>query len=249
MTTQTYDLVGAGGTGSLVYPPLLRYLDSYHTNRGENFIVAVIDGDHLEKKNLQRQMFHGQFIDENKADALVKIYGGPESRPIPEYLTEDNLEQRVMDGDIVLIAADNYDVRARLERRALDLDNIVLLNGGNEKTDGSLQIFIRKDGQNVTPPLSFQHPEILKPSPHDPSKLDCMTRAQVPGGEQTIIANMASASWLMAGLAIVHAFQNGEPIAWHELNFDLLTGRARSTDWRGLDGWQATTTPAVEVAA
>lgn len=239
MTTSTYVLVGAGGTGSLLYPPLLRYLGAYHRNRDENFVVAVIDGDHVEAKNLERQMFAGNLIDENKAEALVAQYGGQESRALAEYLSDENLERRIHERDTVLIAADNYDVRRRIEAHARTLSDITVINGGNERSDGTLQLYLRRDGEDVTPRLSFQHGEILTPSPHDPTTLDCLTRAQLPGGEQTIIANFASASWMLAGLAAVHAYEQGQPLDWHELNFDLVTGRARSVDWRGIDGWRA----------
>lgn len=252
MTTQPYVLIGAGGTGSILFPLLVRYLDSYHGNRGDNHIVAVIDGDHVEAKNLERQMFGGNFIDENKAHALVAQLGHPATRAVPEYLGEENLEKRIFDGDVVLIAADNYDVRRRIERHAMSLGNIVVINGGNESSNGSLQVFIRSEGVNLTPLLSWQHPEILEPSPHDPSAMNCQQIAEMPGGEQTIVANTMSAAWMLNALVQYHEWNRvrlvpgaeipipaPEPFPWHELHFDLATGRARPNDLRGISGWEA----------
>jgi hypothetical protein len=247
MTARTYILVGAGGTGSLLFPPLMRYLPTHHGD--DPFIVAIIDGDNVEASNLTRQMFTGNYVDENKATALARLYGSEATtRAIPEFLGEDNLERRIRDGNTVMICADNFDVRRRIEKRALELENCTVINGGNETTEGSLQIFVRRGGVNVTPPLSWRHPEILRPSPYDPSVLSCAQRAELPGGGQTIIANMMSATHILNALTRLHAWEanpdlvdeipglNRAPLAWHELHFDLETGNARSYDQR-TDGW------------
>lgn len=247
MTPSAYVLVGAGGTGSLLMQPLLRYLETYHRNTESDFRLAVIDGDNIELHNLDRQMFEGYQNNENKATALIALYGDDNCRAIPEFLGDDNIADRIFDGDTVIICADNYDVRARIERHVLTLANINVINGGNESTDGSLQVFIRRDGLNVTPPLSWMHDEILKPSPHDPSKMSCEERSHIPGGEQTIIANMMSAAQILNAVRLLHQghFTTIDPnlfpglpdLNWHELQFDLDTGNTRSSNWR-TDGWE-----------
>ena len=250
MTTRTYVLVGAGGTGSILLPPLMRYLTGYHVNRAENHILAIIDGDHVEEKNLARQMFEGEYVEENKANALTAIYGDATTRAIPEFLSDDNIEARIFDGDTVLIAADNYDVRARIERHGLTLQNLTVINGGNEDLDGSLQLWLRRDGQNVTPQMSFGHAEILVASPHDPSRLSCAQRAELPGGEQTIVANMMSATQMLNAVRKVHEWERDLTIVaavlpWHELYFDLQTGNTKTYDRRPQTGWQTPTPEAV----
>ena len=239
MPARVYLLVGAGGTGSIMFDPLIRYLTAYHGNREENFIVAVIDGDEIEPHNLERQLFQNNYVGENKANALVAQYGHAALRALPEFVTDDNIAARINEGDTVLIAADNYDVRARIERHGLTLQNITVVNGGNESTDGSLQLWVRRDGKNVTPPLSFMHPEILTPSPHDPSKLDCQQRAQMPGGEQTIVANMMSATQMLNAIRSLHEWETEQrPLRWTQIFFDLQTGNARGSDMRETEGWQ-----------
>jgi molybdopterin/thiamine biosynthesis adenylyltransferase len=231
----TYVLIGAGGTGSILFQPLSRYLSAHHRNKGDDtWVLAVIDGDELAAHNLDRQLFAPNYIDENKAVALVGTYGG-DAVPVPEFLTDENIAKRINDGDVVIIAADNYKVRERIERHARNLDNIVVINGGNEMYNGSVQLYVRKDGQDVTPRLSWMHDEILSGT-EDPAALDCIARAQLPGGGQTIVANMMAATQV---LNVLDQYLTGRDINWHEVQFDLNTGNARSYDWRTVEGWQS----------
>jgi molybdopterin/thiamine biosynthesis adenylyltransferase len=239
MTIPVYVLVGAGGTGSILYQPMMRFLRTFHGR--DTFVVAVIDGDHIEEKNLERQLFSAIEIQNNKAQALVTGDGDREARAITEYLGDDNVTDRIREGDTVLICADNYDVRARIERRALELDNVTVINGGNESIDGSVQVFVRRDGANVTPPLSYQHPEILRPSPHDPSKMSCLQKAEVKGGEQTIVANMMSATLMLNALrhVLADSYDASGRWSWHEAYFDLDTVAMRADDLRDSKGtWE-----------
>jgi molybdopterin/thiamine biosynthesis adenylyltransferase len=234
--TPTYILIGAGGTGSLLMDPMLRMLRTFHGT--DDFVVAIIDGDNVEPKNLARQQFAGKHVGLNKAAALADfVYSGDTAsiHAVPEFLSDENIGDRIQDGDVVIIAADNYNVRARIEQRALELDNIVVINGGNESFDGSCQIFVRKDGKNLTPPLSWMHDEIYTPSEHDPSKLDCIARANIKGGEQTIIANLMSAAWTL-NMLYRYLVSDKDPIVWHETFFDMKTGNAKAYDWRDEEG-------------
>lgn len=59
-------VIGAGGGGSWLTPALCMLTEP--TN------VTVIDGDTLEKKNLNRQLFTEAHIGQNKAEALASLY-------------------------------------------------------------------------------------------------------------------------------------------------------------------------------
>ena len=73
--TRPYILVGAGGTGSFLFPALLRYLESYHSNREERFTLTVIDGKEVAATKLHRQLFFGRYAGNPKATALVASRG------------------------------------------------------------------------------------------------------------------------------------------------------------------------------
>jgi molybdopterin/thiamine biosynthesis adenylyltransferase len=232
-----YSVVGAGGTGSILLDPLVRFLTTRHG--AEPFIIAVLDGDHVEAKNLERQLFSAGDLQVNKATALAGQVANPNVLAVPSYIDDDNVTSRIKEGDHVLICADNYDVRRRIEDHALTLDNVTIINGGNESLDGSVQIFIRRDGKNMTPPLSYLHPEILEPSPHDPTALSCAEKAEIQGGEQTIIANLASAMNILNALRAVLDYDSGPgfELRWTEVMFDLVSGNARGSDLREVAGW------------
>lgn len=232
MNPPVYWMVGAGGTGSILFQPLLRMLRTTHE---QDFILAVMDGDEVEAKNLERQLFTGAAVSENKARALVDP-ADENCRAIAEFLTDDNIGERILEGDVVIICADNYQVRARIERRAMELDNVTVINGGNELHDGSVQVFLRRGGLNVTPPLSWEHEEILTDDGPDPAALSCIQRATMPGGEQTIVANMMSATLI---LNAIHRLLEDNPVTEPTIFFDLNTQRVRGVqidgDWVSYD--------------
>lgn len=241
MTKTTYTLLGAGGTGSILFPNLLRYLETYHRARKESFYIQVIDGDDIEPHNLDRQLFTETAIGANKAEALIQTspFIPPSGKLFsrPEFIGKDNVKKVLRDGDIVIIAADNYSIRALIEEVGKTLDNLVVINGGNESTDGSCQLWVRVAGRNVTPPLSHCHPEIVYKGKDDRAAMSCEARSKLAGGEQTIVANMMSAVAILNMLRLYHSSPKGVPPKGHEVHFDLNTLAMRPDDWRGVEGW------------
>ena len=59
-------IIGCGGVGSWLAPALCMLV------KPEN--VTLVDGDHLEKKNMNRQLFDDSQMGENKAEALAEKY-------------------------------------------------------------------------------------------------------------------------------------------------------------------------------
>ena len=62
-------VIGTGGTGTMLLPQMCRYLNSIaeHAPYGKCITIALIDGDTVEKKNLDRQVFIEDDIGANKA--------------------------------------------------------------------------------------------------------------------------------------------------------------------------------------
>lgn len=229
---RNYDLIGAGGTGSILLPLLRGYLNTYQKTSGEEAQITVIDGKEVGAEKLDRQMFEGKYAGSNKAEALIEQYKGSGTVliAVPHYLNDKNITG-LTNGDIIIIAADNFPVRARIEKHAKTLRDVTVLNGGNEMHDGSLQIYVRRKGKDITPPLSQGHAEILTDDKRDPATLSCEQIAQIPGGEQTIIANVQSATLILAGLKKVHDWERDNKKAIpHEVFFDLNTMAMRALD-------------------
>lgn len=245
---QRYLLIGSGGTGTHILDPLLRYLTTHHEGSDPTvWQFGVMDGDAIEAKNLERQLFDPTQILMNKAAAAVKPHQHMGNvLAITEYLGPHNIAQYFSDGIVVFIAVDNFKVRALIEQFCLTLPNSIVINGGNEKSTGSCQIWIRRDGENQTPPLSFLHPE-LATEDGDRSEMSCEEIAKLPGGEQIIAVNAFSAIMMLTALVNVHQ----DKVAWTETQFDLFSGTmikngesipapiSVSMDNRELRGWRA----------
>lgn len=231
---RNYNLLGAGGTGSILFPLLVRYLETHDLTTGEESTITVIDGKTVSASKLTRQLFYGRYAGTNKAQALIEQYACDPNiiMAMTSYLNDDNISV-IGNGDVTLIAADNFPVRARLERHILSLQNATVLNGGNEMTDGTLQIWVRRNGENITPPMSQGHPELLQDDGRDPAVLSCAQIAELPGGEQTIIANTWSAAAMLNGLRRVHEWEASQENTWpaesDEIFFDMKTFAMRST--------------------
>jgi hypothetical protein len=200
------------------------------------FLVAVMDGDNVEEKNLSRQMFRQGDITVNKATAAVGRF--PDNFPlvaIPAYLGVEGIEM-IGEETIVLICVDNMPVRALIEDHCSTLNDCVVINGGNEEDTGSVQIWIRKDGKDVTPKLTFMHPEI-RTGTEDRATMSCVQVAAIKGGEQLITANMSSALWILQTLM---AYHNNE-IKYTEVQFSLKDGKTYGMDLRDVDkyGWES----------
>lgn len=229
-----YFLIGAGGTGTYLYDALRRSLITYYSNREDDHFLTVMDGKEISADKLDRQMFFADHVGHNKAEALVAQYSSDPRTilAVPEYLKKSNIS-RLVEHCVILIAADNYPVRARIERHVKNLDNAVVINGGNELFDGSLQTYVRRDGQDITAPLSQGHPEILRKDKNDPATLSCEEIALLPSGQQTIIANMQSATLMLNALDTLHKWEADPTKPYprgEEVFFDLSTWAMRATN-------------------
>ena len=220
-------MIGAGGTGTHLIAKVLAYLDAHHRNEGTDWQFVVIDGDNFEEKNADRQLFDTGFLSVNKADAMAQMYNRFPIRSVPRFIGREDLEQFIQDGDTVFICADNHSIRALVQERALTLDNVVVINAGNELHDGNVQLWVREQGANVTPKLSYQHPEIEYIGAEDRSAMSCQQAAALPGGGQLILANAQAADWMLAAL---HRYltgdfrKTGRGEGWTEIQFDAITG-------------------------
>lgn len=240
---QNYLMVGAGGTGSHLMPHLVPYLSNHHKDGA--WALHVIDGDVVENKNLERQLFIAGAVTQNKAIAACNPYDKEHVFPHDEYLSEASMAHYIRDGDIVFICADNFTVRKRIEDHALTLKNVVIINGGNEKTDGSVQLMVRDNAKPVTPRIGYLHPEIAVGTTEDRAEMTCAQAAALPGGEQTMIANLQAATWMLTALWRFHENRHvikkgteAGPATWTELQYDMVRGTVDPIDQRITSTWR-----------
>lgn len=224
-------IVGAGGTASHLWHPLLAYLS------GMNATVHIWDADKVEEKNLDRQLFFPYEIGQPKASALARRIADLPILVYEEFVGEDNVDQAITEEDTVFICADNMPVRRLINERAKTLNNVTIINGGNEKDTASVQVFLRRDGHSITPPLDFMSPEFdPKNDEVDMSKLSCAEIARLPGGAQTVAANNTSANLMLQAYARVNQNVYGEPKQWTKVTVNIPTGTIQTSDVRLLGG-------------
>jgi hypothetical protein len=200
-------LIGLGGTGGIV----ARYLLMYLAALGAPVRVVCLDGDEFEPKNSER-MFFTEYG--NKARVVVEEMGAvlEDSEvtlsAVEEYVTEENLDRLIHEGDVVLLAVDNHATRKLVAQHcASTLDDVCLISGGNDGvgpdslgrhlrgTYGNVQVHIRRKGRDVTPSLFAYHPEIANPADKLPTDVSCTDAiASVP---QILFANLAAASTML----------------------------------------------------
>ena len=141
-------LIGCGGIGSQLLDPLCRYL----AHRPEpRLLLVLVDGDSFEAGNLNRQACSRRDLGTNKAEALARIAreAGLAVQVVPEHVISANVGQIVREGDIVLLAVDNHRTRALIDRHVASLTEATLISGGNDETDGNVQLVRRRDGWSL----------------------------------------------------------------------------------------------------
>lgn len=163
-------IIGTGGIGLCLLPTLCRYLN-YNGEKYPSVEVSLIDGDSFEERNRERQ----DFVDVGpKASITAAEYRDKFPRLTiwdhPVYIGDHNVIQLIRENDIVLLCVDNHKTRKLISDRAEELKNVTVINGGNDWTDGNVLVHIRRNNENLTPPLASKfHPEILNPTDENPA--------------------------------------------------------------------------------
>ena len=106
--------------------------------------------DTFEAGNLNAAGLQRRDLGTNKAEALARVARetGVACQAIGEHVDEANVRDRPR-GDVVLLAVDNHRTRALVDRHLASLDNATLISGGNDETDGNVQLVRRRDGWPV----------------------------------------------------------------------------------------------------
>jgi hypothetical protein len=218
-----------GGIGG----PLSRHLCHFLHAERRAAHVTLVDGDAFEERNRGRMRFAAL---ENKAVALAReladAFGGGTLtiEPLAEYVTPENVDRIVTEGDVVLMAVDNHATRRLVGRAVERLHDVVLLSGGNDGVDpargergtyGNVQVVRREGGAWRTGSLTAFHPEIEAATDRLPTEVGCAELLH-QGAAQLLFTNLAVASTMLnAFYGLVHA---GAP--YDEVCIDILKNRA-----------------------
>lgn len=202
-STENVILIGAGGVSSYLIPALRKSFQGR---------IFVIDGDILEERNLDRQLFPEFQIGKNKATALSELF--PNIEPIEQYFTAAlTLPENVK---AIFCAVDNHPARkAALE--AADRENVPLICGANQTLDSEAYIYFPEWKKTKADPR-VRYPEILTEKSGDP--ISCQGDEAIEAFPQLPVANMNAAA-KMLHLYWVWLGDEGQKNKYHP--FELMT--------------------------
>lgn len=216
-------IVGLGGVGSILVERLCRFLNFSADMDAE---ITLADGDTYEQKNFERQEFStfGNKA-EVKASDLELQYPNIGLDVYPAFINEATVGDVVKEGDVVFLCVDNHKTRMIVNNYSKVLKNITLISGGNEFTDGNVQIYVRKDGKDVTPDLGAYHPEIENPDDKLPEEQSCEELSQ--SDPQLYFANLGVATimcWSFYNVVVKAQLEASE------VYFDMLGMNTKAYD-------------------
>lgn len=178
-------IIGAGGVGSWLAPALVKLL-----NGGKD--ITLIDGDTLERKNLDRQLFDMSDIGKNKAATLAKKY---KTAAVADWFSSVTL--RPEPDDVLIVCVDNHAARNDA-LTACDASGCVAIFAANE-THSAEAYYYNPEWMKDTPldPRKF-YPEITTDKSNDPraAAIGCTGEAQVNNPQ------LATANFMAASLAL-----------------------------------------------
>lgn len=197
--------IGVGGIGKFLLTSLARYM-AFDPER--EWTLVLVDGDHYEVKNQNRQAFS---VLGNKAevtaDELRAQFPELVIQAVPAFVApvgHNDEEGRVIpidsivrEGDWVFMCVDNHATRKMVSDYIQTVRNVRLISGGNDYTDGNVQIVVRRNGKNAFSALDTYHPEIACPADKPPFAMSCEELAS-SGSPQLIFANQMAAAIMCA---------------------------------------------------
>ncbi len=173
-------IIGAGGAGSFITPALAMLIGN------EN--VCVVDGDKLERKNLNRQLFTEDDIGQFKAEALARKYG---CMFLNEFFSFGDWSIDM--DDWIICVVDNHPARAAV-LEACDYHRCRCIIAANETHSSDAYVYYPEwRDTNLDPRIMF--PEIVTDTSGDPRRaaIGCTGVAQEQN-RQLVSANMMAAS-------------------------------------------------------
>lgn len=183
-------IIGCGGTGQFLLPPLIKLL-KYHPNGTQN--ITIVEGDYTEAKNSERQVVKKVGI--NKAISFcVDII--PTLKIIPEFINNGNVTSIIEDSIIqppllVIPSVDNMATRFLILKTLgeLRIDYIWLCPGNDYESYITSLYSCMEDIESHVHPFK-RYVNLAEPIDNIPG--GCLEEQE--SSPQLIAANLASAS-------------------------------------------------------
>lgn len=197
-----YVVIGAGGIGYYLIESLVRFLE-YQAKRPVT--VTIVDGDKIEEKNLARQHTLAD-LGRNKAQVIIEQIArklAPKNvtlKALPLYFTnttknESQFKDLFADGTVAFLCVDNNATRYLAEQIVSKAYNSVLVMGGNDFEQGQAQLYVRKNGKDLSPKITDFSPDI-KDLDQFPDEVGC--DVAVVSEPQLLLVNQAVANAMLS---------------------------------------------------
>jgi len=209
-------IIGLGGVGSILAERMCRFLNYSNDLTAD---ILLVDGDEYEQKNYERQEFTrmGNKADIKATELQIK-FSELRFDSYEAFVNEKNITETIREGEIVFLCVDNHKTRMIVSNYCKTLQDVILISGGNEFTDGNVQIYVRKGGKDLTPDLCAYHPEIANPNDKLPEEMSCEELSN--SDPQLYFTNLGVATlmcWSFYNVVIKEQFERSE------VYFDMLS--------------------------
>jgi hypothetical protein len=214
--------IGMGGIGSFLMAPLSKMVQHGSLNKWRLESLVLVDGDSYTDSNLSRQFFPRACSGMNKAMAqqvVLNALAGPEQGArvvaVPSFVLRKNIHTILPMPSyfpVIISMVDNHECRKILSEHcawwASRRVPHVLITGGNRTDDGNVTVQGFLEGEKMGVDLLERHPEIAISTEGTREGLSCLEIAAMPGGEQTMAANMMVA---MSIYSVLYSLSTEDP--------------------------------------
>lgn len=135
------------------------------------------------------------------------------------------VESVVKERRIVFLAPDNGKTRKIVNDRCGNLKDSVLISGGNDVVDGYAHVFVRRNGQDITPPLTYMNPSVSEPKDKSPAEMGCAELME--SKPQLYLANLDIAQAMLILFYSLVTTPIDKTLHCHRLFCDSSTGKRR----------------------
>ncbi|WP_267895994.1 molybdopterin-synthase adenylyltransferase MoeB [Stenotrophomonas sp. SAU14A_NAIMI4_8] len=206
-------VLGAGGLGA----PASFYLAAAGVGH-----LRLVDHDHVERSNLQRQIVHteasvGQAKVESARERLLALNPTIDVDAVRERVTSENIDRLLQGVDVVLDGSDNFPLRYLLNDACIK-HAVPLVYAAIERFDGQVSVFDAGRQRGVAPCYRCLFPEPPPPE-FAPNCAEAGVLGVLPG-----LAGVLQATEVLRLLLGI-----GEPLVGRLLRFDALGMRFRES--------------------
>jgi hypothetical protein len=219
-------LIGAGGTGCLLAPPLARLIKYHKATQGA--LLHIVDADTFEENNATRQPVATRDIGQHKVNILRYILAEQDlaCEVYPDFLDHEMATRFIVDAAetaLFIATVDNHATRRDICIAAEKADDVAVVMPANCDDEdmpggiyGQVWWWLKQYGATLTGANPRERYACVDTPLNVPRVGSCSANA--PSSPQLIASNMLAAAWT---LAVIQNMLDGKlPAACHSNSFD-----------------------------